>query len=267
MSVIDDYIIKANKAIKSKDPVEIDSVAREIVSAFHAEIPNIAYYRGQRISGDGSSSRHSSSDLKKLIGKLRVLRERRDDELYGPLGLSAITNSIRQLEDALASGMDAEALSALYNRIDHLYANTLDAYVDGLCGWGYEDDEPCDDQTLLRIQKLRHYRDAELRKLRIAESSSANVSVSQETNQTQGTSIVIGITSTFEQIDQLPEETLSEEDRTTLKGMLGDLSTKDDKKRESKAKKLLHWLGDKGIDVAIAVLPYVAKAINPGLAG
>lgn len=266
MSVIDDYIIRAHKAIKSRGQSEIDSVAREIVSAFNAEIPNISHYRGARIYGDGSSSRHTASDLNKLIGKLRVLREKKDNELYGPYGLSAVTDSIRELEDALASDMGVQELRALYNRIDHIYANTIDAYVDGLCGWYSLENEPSDDQTTLRIQKLRHYRDDEFRKLKIAESKPASFSISQEAKQVQSTSVAIDITVAFERIDKLLDESLSEDDKTVLKGMLADLSTKNEEKRESKIQKLLHWLGDRGIDVAIAVLPYAAKAIDPSLA-
>lgn len=274
--MIEGYIVKANGAIRSGDAGEVDAIARQIVSAFHSEIPHLSSYRGQHISGGGWVDRHTTFDLKKLIGKLRVLRERKDDALYGPYGpygLGVITASIRQLEDALAKGAEGVERENLYNRIDHIYANHFPTYAQGLSGFMYSDDEPCDEQTRLRIEKLSLYRDEELRKLRIAESRSANVSVANtntntNTNdQVQSAVVQIDITTTFERIDQLPDDSLSDEGKTALKGMLGDLSTKDEKKREGKLQKLLHWLGDKGIDVAIAVLPYVIKAINPDLAG
>lgn len=264
MAVIDDYIIKANEAFRNNDPAEIDSVICEIISAFDINVPNGTSCCGQDIPGNSSNGHYCASDLEVLIGKLRWLREKKDDELYGAYGLSGVTDSIRQLEDALANKASAEQLRTLYQRVDHLYANRLRAYVDGLCGWGYNHSDPSEEQTRLRIEKLRNYRDEEFRKMKIAELESPNFTVSQKSSQIQESQLEINITATFENIDKLPVDSLSEEDGTALKGMLADLMTQDEKKRESRVQKLLHWLGDKGVDVAIAVLPYVTKAINPG---
>lgn len=263
MSVIDDYIDEANKAVKSGDSSRIDSLASEIVSAFHSEIPNIAYYRGQQSSFSGSSSLQSSADLRKLIGKLRVLREKRDNNLYGSYGLESFTDSIRQLEDALSNGLEGEEREELYRRIDYIFANTLHAYTSGLCGWMNSPGKtPSDEQTRLRIEKLRYYRDEELRKIRLAELQAGNVYMTQNNSQSQSIDVDIDIRAAFENVDKLPEGSLSDEDKTLLKGMLGDLDTKDDKRHKDKLHKLLNWLSDKGADVFIAAMPYIFEVIK-----
>ena len=70
---------------------------------------------------------------------------------------------------------------------------------------------------------------------------------------------------TFEQIDKLPETTLSDDEKTLLKGMIGDLNTKDKSKRGSKLDKLLSWLAGKGTDVFIAAMPYIVQLIKSQL--
>ena len=70
---------------------------------------------------------------------------------------------------------------------------------------------------------------------------------------------------TFEQIDKLPETTLSDDEKTLLKGMMGDLNTKDKSKRGSKLDKLLSWLAGKGTDVFIAAMPYIVQLIKSQL--
>ena len=52
---------------------------------------------------------------------------------------------------------------------------------------------------------------------------------------------------------------LSDDEKTLLKGMMGDLNTKDKSKRGSKLDKLLSWLAGKGTDVFIAAMPYIVQ--------
>ena len=65
-----------------------------------------------------------------------------------------------------------------------------------------------------------------------------------------------------ERIDEIADDDLTDEEKTLLKGLLADLSAKDDRKRKEKLQKLIHWLGDKGPDIFIAVLPYIAKVFG-----
>lgn len=269
MSSIDRYLKQATEALRSNDTTAIDSAAREIVSAFQMEIPHLSSYRGSRISlsDSGSSDRHSASDLKKLIGKLLVLRDAKDEEKYGRYGLSSITSSIRQLEDALLDGIEFDELEALYMKIDHLYANVYHAYTDGLCGWGYTSagDAPSEMQTTLRIEKLRHYRDQELRELVKAEHQGHTITT---TASAPATAMVnVSLEATFERIEEIPDQTLSDDAKTMLKGLLADLEhVKDDKdKSRGKLDKLVTWLSGKGTDVFFALIPYLAQFIQSAL--
>lgn len=261
MSVIDSYISKAHHALAANDLDDVDRVAREIVSAFHSEIPHLSSYRGVRVIGDGRD-KHNPDDLRKLVGKLRVLREEKDKELYAPYGLEAITEHIRYLQDALETGKEGDELLSIYERVDRVYANEYKSYTDGLCGWNYQDYDPCDSQTELRIEKLKHFRDAELRKMRIAEAQSANLNVSATSESTATASAIVELSVAIEQIDSLPESSLTEDEKTVLKGMMADLQTKDAKKREGKLQKVLGWLATKGTDVFIAAMPYIIQAIQ-----
>lgn len=263
MSIEDDYIEKALKAIRSGDSAKIDATAREIVGAFSSAIPHLANYRGSRLVGSGPD-RHTQSDLRKLIGKLRVLREDRDRELYGPYGLETICQHINYLEDVLASGIDGEDLSKVYTRIDSIYFDEYDSYSRGLSCDAYSTCKPCDDQTILRIEKLRYIRDKEMRQLRAAENQKTYVNIQQDTTNSNSleSSVTVDIATTISQIDSLPESSLSDNDKTLLKGMVADLTEKDGKKRETKLKKLLGWLSTKGADVFIAAMPYIVTIIQ-----
>lgn len=266
MSSIDRYLKQATDALRSSDATVIDSTAREIVSAFQTEIPHLSSYRGARISvsDGGSPSRHSASDLKKLVGKLRVLRDAKDEERYGRYGLSSITDSIRQLEDALIDGLERNELEALYKKIDHLYANVYHAYTDGLCGWGYVSagDAPSEMQTTLRIEKLRHYRDQELRELVKSEHQGHTVTTTVSATATAEANV--SIEATLKKIDEIPEQTLSDDAKTMLKGLLADLERVKAHKEKGRDKldKLVTWLSGKGTDVFIALIPYLAQVIQ-----
>ena len=143
-----------------------------------------------------------------------------------------------------------------------MYANRYDFYIDGLSGYGCREYELCSQQTEIRIEKLKVIRDEEFRKLKIAEARAASVSMVQNASASAAANVQVTVETTFEQIDKLPETTLSDDDKTLLKGMIGDLNTKDKSKRDSKLNKLQSWLADKGTDVFIAAMPYIVQLIK-----
>lgn len=263
MSIEDEYIEKALKAIRSGDSAKIDATAREIVGAFSSAIPHLANYRGSRLVGSGPD-RHTQSDLRKLIGKLKVLREERDRNLYGPYGLETICEHINFLEDALASGIEGNELSKAYERIDSIYFDEYDSYSRGLSCEAYSPHAPCDDQTILRIDKLKQIRDKEMRQFKIAETQKTITNIQQEatTSNSINSNVTVDIAFTVSQIDNLPESSLNANDKILLKGLVADLTEKDSKKREAKLQQILGWLSNKGIDVFIAVMPYIVKVMQ-----
>lgn len=205
---------------------------------------------------------HSPDDLKKLIGKLRVLREDKDRELYGSYGLETISEHIHFLQDALETGKEGNDLLSVYERVDRVYANEYKSYTDGLCGWNYRDRDPCDGQTELRIEKLKYFRDAELRKVRVAEAQATNFNVSATSESAATASATVDLSVAIERVDNLPDSSLTEEEKTVLKGLMADLQTKDEEKREGRLQKLLGWLATKGTDVFIAAMPYIVQAVQ-----
>lgn len=260
MSELDNYICSASETLRGGDSSAIDALAREIVSAFNAEIPNLSHYRGTRMTG--GDNRHTAADLQKLIGKLRVLRDGQDQALYGPYGLETITSHIHLLERATEDGIGGGDLRAVYEKIDSMYANRYDFYIDGLSGYGCREYELCSQQTEIRIEKLKIIRDEEFRKLKIAEARATSASMVLNASASAAANVQVTVEATFEQIDKLPETTLSDDDKTLLKGMIGDLNTKDKSKRDSKLSKLQSWLADKGTDVFIAAMPYIVQLIK-----
>ena len=262
----DEYIRRANSAIAEGNSQQIDIVAREIVSAFSNEIPKICHYRGTRVVGDGPTL-HTASDLRRLLGKLRIYQEGKDRELYGQYGLTSISDSIRQLEFAISESSSQEQYQTLFNKIDYLYANKYDSYVDGLCGWGYNDDAPNEQQAILRLEKLRIIRDEELRKIRIAESKNTKISLTQnqEANAIAASIAVASLIETCDEIDTIPDDKLSAEDKDYLKGLLTSLEqavSKDKPDKQSRLSKILSFLADKSADAFIAAAPFIWNLIQ-----
>lgn len=201
-----------------------------------------------------------------ILQKLRLKREDSDDKAFGAAFCATITQHIRRLEQALEEGVKDDELKAVYDSIDYVYANArgYDSYTDGLASYSYGSsnrNDFNDEQTQLRIDKLKHFRDEELRKLKIAEAQGASVSLTASATS----NVQVTLEATFEQIDKLPETTLSDDEKTLLKGMMGDLNTKDKSKRGSKLDKLLSWLAGKGTDVFIAAMPYIVQLIKSQL--
>lgn len=122
-----------------------------------------------------------------------------------------------------------------------------------------------DRHYLLTVVMPAFLRDEEFRKLKIAEAQAASVSILQNASASSAANVQVTVEATFEQIDKLPETTLSDDDKTLLKGMIGDLNTKDKSKRDSKLSKLQSWLADKGTDVFIAAMPYIVQLIKSQL--
>ena len=62
-------------------------------------------------------------------------------------------------------------------------------------------------------------------------------------------------------IQSLPESSLSDEDKTTLIGMLATLQSLDGERKKSKLMEVLRFLCDKAADAAIAVIPIIAGMV------
>ena len=264
MAILDEYILRAARLLRSDSSENADALCREIINVF-----NLGYINPDAIKSLNSPIpfRYSNSDLAAIAQRLRFKREKQDEERYGSECCHAITEHIRRLEQTLEEGLQGKPLKAVYDSIDFVYASSrgYESYTDGLASYGSDRDNFNEEQTRLRIDKLKHFRDEELRKLKIAEAQAASVSMVQNASASAAANVQVTVEATFEQIDKLPETTLSDDDKTLLKGMIGDLNTKDKSKRDSKLSKLQSWLADKGTDVFIAAMPYIVQLIKSQL--
>lgn len=134
--------------------------------------------------------------------------------------------------------------------------------MDGLTSYGYAGPKSVIEQALLRVEKLKMFRDKELRDFKIAEASAASVTAQANSSSSAAVDVNVELSMTIEQIDALPDSSLSEDEKTILKGMIADLQDKDSKRRAGKLQKLLKWLSTKGVDVFIAAMPYIVQLIQ-----
>ena len=98
--------------------------------------------------------------------------------------------------------------------------------------------------------------------MKVVEARAASLNVSAKSESTSIANSTVDLSVVVEHIDNLPDSSLAEEEKTALKGMLADLQTKNEKKREKKLQRLLSWLATKGTDVFIAAMPYIIQAVQ-----
>ena len=95
------------------------------------------------------------------------------------------------------------------------------------------------------------------------QSSDGAVTVTQQVNQDVNATIVITFEQVIHNIQQLPNAVLSDEEKEVLSGKIAAISAEKDKeKRWGKVCSALKWIAEKGIQVGIAALPYIAKALE-----
>jgi len=202
-----------------------------------------------------------------IIGKLRVYKETKDIERYGEYGLAAVTDSVRQLQNAIAENYTEKQFAELFNKIDNIYASRHEGYKVGLCGYSYNDDAADASQPQLRIEKLRDFRDEELRKLKLAQLQSApiNINQGQEALALATNTVVSNLTNACERIDEVPNDKLSDDDKLKLRGLLAELEQaqqKDSNAKGDRLQKVLSFIADKRADAMIAAASYIGAAVQ-----
>ena len=95
------------------------------------------------------------------------------------------------------------------------------------------------------------------------QSSDGAVTVTQHVSQDVSTSVIVNLEQAIHNIQELPESVLSSEDKEILSGKIASISAEKDKeKRWGKVCSALKWIAEKGIQVGIAALPYIAKTLE-----
>lgn len=158
---------------------------------------------------------------------------------------------------------DSNNYEKLITEIVSTFNNEIKDITSGLDSYSivrfYGSDKPCDykgDLQLLKT-KLRNY-------LATIEMNNANnKGGGQIFNINQTVSVNITFEQTIENIDKIPEDNLSDEDKEKLISDLTKLKfSKDKNKIWDNAKSILKWLADKSLEVGIAALPYISEIVK-----
>ena len=182
--------------------------------------------------------------------------------------IRTIDGYIEHLEDSISTGDSKKAenlqteIIAVYEpeidglkvnldnyNVSHLYSNNSVDYIG--------------DAKLLKA-KLQNY------KLNLAsglykpfQGTDGAVTVTQHVNQDVSATVIVTFEQTIHNIQELPESVLSDEEKEMLSGKLASISAEKDKeKRWKKISSALKWIAEKGIQVGIAALPYITKALE-----
>ena len=269
MALVDDYLAKIELALSEQTSgSELHELVQDIYSVFSGVIPEIAKGLDLKkarafVPGSNSIVYDSLGDLRKLRGKLLAYKEACAREaILNPIAaaLSKIDDDIASCEKALSSGSSSDKKQVI-DTIISVYSTDIKSIAWNVPGYSYT--EGTNDQALsLLIEKLKQH------KVRISlqqSSSAPTVSIMNNATASNSTNIEISLVQVSESIQALPDEVLSEECKDELRLMLLDmegLRGKPKSEAKEKLKKVLLWIADKGVDVAIAAGPYLVSLIQ-----
>lgn len=182
--------------------------------------------------------------------------------------IKIIDEYIGRLNDAI-EGNDREKAKKLQTEIIAVYEPEIDSLKSELDNYNFAHfgtNTPVDyvgDAKLLKA-KLQNY------KLNLAsglykpfQSAEGAVTVTQHVNQDVNATLVVTFEQVIHNIQQLPDSVLSDEEKEVLSGKIAAISAEKDKeKRWRKVCSALKWIAEKGIQVGIAALPYIAKTLE-----
>ena len=171
----------------------------------------------------------------------------------------------------------------LQSEIIGVFGNSISNIWDGLSRKAmYYDDEP-DYKTnidillkkleLLKIsienekeKRIHDLRLAELQQSKISTQAISNPVQTSTQTQNQSVKVELSIDQMFANIDSIPNNELSEDDKKQLKECImsleGAKAIQDKSVFWDKAKVVLKFLADKGMDAAVAVLPYLVFGLS-----
>lgn len=179
--------------------------------------------------------------------------------------LDTLNGYIKECEEALTT----EIPIGLAARIVAAYGGEI-KNIDNLLTYYYASSASSKDIERLRGILINHRDNIEMeeaKELRELEKlklqSTINISNNNNSNATAtaSVSISVSLTNTLERLQALPTSTISEEDKEVLEEKLSALQvaldSKNSEKAKSKLSSILRYLGDKTIETAITVLPYI----------
>lgn len=159
-----------------------------------------------------------------------------------------------------------ENAKSLVDEIVAIYEYEIKGIITNLKSYGpghrnISEIEYLDDVKLLKAHLSNHKANLE-NNLRFNEGTPSQIF---NINQSQNAEISISITfeQTISAIEAIPDETLSQDEKELLEGKLSKLNAEKDKSKLWKnAQSVLKWIAEKGFEVGLAALPYIAEAIK-----
>ena len=270
MAIIDEYIGRIDRCLSTQGSEDKGGLVEEIVAAFIGPDPDIKKgldrYKARATAPGAIPSYDDAGDLRKLKGKLAVLREKQTSEAASDparLALGTIDERLAECRKLAASG-DEESSRAFVDDMVCVYQGDIENIAIGISGYDYTSETHPVEDDLKRIEgHLLHYRTKLAADLAKTPASSLNVQASSMSLSSVENAVTLS--QTAKAIQSIPSSALSDELKNELKALLFDLeSSKGSSKKEAEGKlgKILSWLSDKGVDVAIATLPYIAGVLQ-----
>ena len=257
MTYLDDTIIRCDAMIATPgSPEEIDQLAREIISSYRNDIPNIGDYRGLSVGGHGL---HDVDGVILLRGKLLNLQDKQQKK-------SQIDLLIEECEEIISSDNIGQSVAEeLIERIMSVYEQKIQGLGFRLSYFQHGSDFNYKSDIRMLAANLTAYKE-EQQASKEAASTAGNQLIFNPVNQNSNVvSLEISMHQTIERIDTLPAESLSDDEKDLLKGYLASINAAASKgvsEIETPTRKTLNWLAEKGFDVLVAAIPHIAKALG-----
>lgn len=176
-----------------------------------------------------------------------------------------IDKYIRKIDETIEKADKNEA-KRLIKEIIAVYESEIKDFGSQLETYSYahyENPDLMGDLTILRAQLLNYKANLTSGLYEHLGRNGKGLQVSQNINQSVTTNVEITLDSTVSVINNLPTVILNDEEKDALNGKLAAISAAPDKPtRWEKAKNALKWIAEKGIEVGIAALPYIAEALK-----
>lgn len=188
------------------------------------------------------------------MGKIDTLNKyiERADEIL----ISKDIGAARDYQDEVIGVYDAE-IPNIRGMLDNYGIATL---------YGDRSPDFLGDVKILKAKLINHRENISEKLFGAAPADDAGeININQTTNVT--TSITMTFNQTIDTISTIPEDILSEEDKEILQGKLAGIESmcqKGESKQKiwSKVGSVLKWIGDKGVEVGIAALPYIVEVLK-----
>lgn len=170
--------------------------------------------------------------------------------------------------EKIEQSKDVKLAIKLVDEVVGVYSAEIPHFTDGMSRyqWHLDGEKPdyLFDASLIKAKLLNHK--ANIRTglySKFFSDGSGNVTVNQSAQQSLENHISVSLDQTIEVIDNLPENSLTAEERVALIEKLASIhATKDKKSKWDKIKEVLKWVAEKGIEVGVAALPYIAKSLE-----